>query len=144
AKDLTDDLRAVLQRAFGMFEEDGYIDTDKVSVILKTLGHAYDKHELAKAIKEEDEDDSEQLDFDQFCRVICIFIHDVDEEVDDEVLQQELKEAFRLYDKQGNGYIPTSSLKEILGALDDQLTSDQLDEMITEIDTDGSGTVDFD
>lgn len=46
--------------------------------------------------------------------------------------------------KTGNGYIPTSSLKEILGALDDQLTSDQLDEMITEIDTDGSGTVDFD
>lgn len=44
----------------------------------------------------------------------------------------------------GNGYIPTSSLREILAALDDQLTSDQLNEMISEIDTDGSGTVDFD
>ncbi|CAG2068376.1 unnamed protein product, partial [Timema podura] len=44
----------------------------------------------------------------------------------------------------GNGYIPTSSLREILMALDDQLTPDQLDEMIAEIDTDGSGTVDFD
>lgn len=98
---MNDDLKAVLQRAFSMFEEDGYIDTDKVAVILKTLGHAFDKHELTKAIKEEDDDDSEQLDFEQFCRVICIFIHDVDEEVDDEVLQQELKEAFRLYDKQG-------------------------------------------
>ncbi|PSN49384.1 Troponin C [Blattella germanica] len=42
-----------------------------------------------------------------------------------------------------NGYIPTSSLREILMALDDQLTPDQLDEMIGEIDTDGSGTVDF-
>lgn len=42
-----------------------------------------------------------------------------------------------------NGYIPTSSLREILAALDDQLTSDQLDEMIAEIDTDSSGTVDF-
>lgn len=45
---------------------------------------------------------------------------------------------------QGNGYIPTSSLREILAALDDQLTGDQLNEMISEIDTDGSGTVDFD
>lgn len=98
---MTEDLKAVLHRAFSMFEEDGYIDTDKVAVILKTLGHLFDKHELSKAIKAEDEDDSEQLDFEQFCRVICIFIHDVDEEVDDEVLQQELKEAFRLYDKQG-------------------------------------------
>lgn len=44
----------------------------------------------------------------------------------------------------GNGYIPTSSLREILAALDDQLTVDQLNEMIAEIDTDDSGTVDFD
>lgn len=44
----------------------------------------------------------------------------------------------------GNGYIPTSSLREILIALDDQLTPDQLNEMIAEIDTDDSGTVDFD
>lgn len=43
----------------------------------------------------------------------------------------------------GNGYIPTSSLREILAALDEQLTPDQLNEMIAEIDTDSSGTVDF-
>lgn len=44
----------------------------------------------------------------------------------------------------GNGYIKTSSLKEILRELDDQLTDRELDMMIEEIDTDGSGTVDFD
>ena len=44
----------------------------------------------------------------------------------------------------GNGYIPTSCLREILSALDDNLTSEQLDGIIAEIDTDGSGTVDFD
>jgi hypothetical protein len=43
----------------------------------------------------------------------------------------------------GNGYITTAVLREILAALDDKLTPDQLDEMIDEIDTDGSGTVDF-
>ena len=72
-------------------------------------------------------------------RVACHF-----QEEDDEALQKELKEAFRLYDKEGNGYIPTSSLREILAALDDQITPDQMDGMIAEIDTDGSGTVDFD
>lgn len=44
----------------------------------------------------------------------------------------------------GNGYIPTSCLKEILRELDDQLTNEELDMMIDEIDSDGSGTVDFD
>ena len=57
---------------------------------------------------------------------------------------KELKEAFRLYDKEGNGFIPTSCLKEILKELDDQLSNADLDGMIQEIDSDGSGTVDFD
>lgn len=44
----------------------------------------------------------------------------------------------------GNGYITTSTLKEILKELDDKITSEELDMMIAEIDADGSGTVDFD
>jgi EF-hand domain pair len=59
-------------------------------------------------------------------------------------VEKELKEAFRLYDKEGNGFIPTSCLKEILKELDDQLSDADLDGMIAEIDSDGSGTVDFD
>lgn len=50
----------------------------------------------------------------------------------------------RLYDREGNGYITTSTLKEILAALDDKLSNADLDGIIAEIDTDGSGTVDFD
>lgn len=54
-------------------------------------------------------------------------------EEDAEGMQEELKEAFRLYDKEGNGYIKTSDLKDILRALDDKLTNNELDEMIAEI-----------
>lgn len=35
-------------------------------------------------------------------------------------------------------------MKEILAALDDKLNNADLDGIIAEIDTDGSGTVDFD
>ncbi|KAH7696825.1 calmodulin [Aphelenchoides avenae] len=44
----------------------------------------------------------------------------------------------------GNGYINVSDLRSTLHALDDNITEDELDEMNAEIDTDGSGTVDFD
>ena len=50
--------------------------------------------------------------------------------------------SFRL--PTGKGYIPTSSLKDILKELDETLTPEDLDNIIGEIDTDGSGTVDFD
>ena len=32
-------------------------------------------------------------------------------EEDEEGMKKELREAFRIYDKEGNGYIPTSALK---------------------------------
>lgn len=60
------------------------------------------------------------------------------------VIRDQMILCYRLYDREGNGYITTSTLKEILAALDDKLSSSDLDGIIAEIDTDGSGTVDFD
>lgn len=59
-------------------------------------------------------------------------------------MQQELREAFRLYDREGNGYITTAVFRDILHELDDKLSPEELDLMIEEIDADGSGTLDFD
>lgn len=84
--------------------------------------------------------ESGRLEFAEFVQLAAKFIV----EEDAEAMQKELKEAFRLYDKDGNGFIPTSCLKEILRELDDKLTDHELDCMIEEIDSDGSGTVDFD
>ena len=52
--------------------------------------------------------------------------------------------AAHLRSFKGHGYIPTSALKEILHELDTKLTDQELDGIITEIDEDASGTVDFD
>ncbi|CAG0925340.1 unnamed protein product, partial [Notodromas monacha] len=83
---------------------------------------------------------SGQIEFNEFVLLASKFMS----EEDSGVMEQELREAFRLYDKEGNGYITTKTLREILRELDDKLTNEELDEMIAEIDTDGSGTVDFD
>ena len=65
-------------------------------------------------------------------------------EEDEEALKKELKEAFRIYDKEGNGYISTDTLKEILKELDNKLTEADILGIIDEVDEDGSGTLDFD
>lgn len=67
----------------------------------------------------------------------------MEEDEDTEATQLELKGAFRLYDRDGNGFITTDVLREILRELDDKLSDDDLDNMIEEIDADGSGTVDW-
>ncbi|KAL6436280.1 hypothetical protein ACFW04_004678 [Cataglyphis niger] len=133
---------AVMRKAFQMFDttKSGFIDTMKISTILNTMGQLFDDGELNALIEENDPEGLGKVNFDGFCKIAGRFL----EEEDAEAMQEELKEAFRLYDREGNGYITTATLKEILAALDDKLTNSDLDGIIAEIDTDGSGTVDFD
>ncbi|CAN7985680.1 unnamed protein product [Ixodes hexagonus] len=140
--DLTKEQVQMLRKAFDMFDRDkkGYVHTNMVSAILRTLGQTFEDKDLKDLISEIDQDGSGELEFDEFVALAARFLV----EEDTEAMQEELREAFRLYDKEGNGYINVSDLREILRALDDALTEDELDEMIAEIDTDGSGTVDFD
>lgn len=142
ADELPPEQIAVLQKCFNSFdrEKTGSISTEMVAEILRLMGQPFDKKILEELIEEVDEDKSGRLEFDEFVQLAAKFIV----EEDDEAMQKELREAFRLYDKQGNGFIPTSCLREILKELDDALSDEELDIMIEEIDSDGSGTVDFD
>ncbi|XP_054266374.1 troponin C-like [Macrosteles quadrilineatus] len=132
----------IMRKAFAMCDttKSGYIETTKIASILNTIGQVFDDEELQELIEEVDVDESGRVDFDGFCQIVSNFL----EEEDAEAMTAELKEAFRLYDKEGNGYITTAVLREILAALDDALKPEDLDGIIAEIDTDGSGTVDFD
>ncbi|XP_032685742.1 troponin C, isoallergen Bla g 6.0301 isoform X2 [Odontomachus brunneus] len=133
---------AILRKAFDSFDSNksGSIPTDMVADILRLMGQPFNKKILDELIDEVDADKSGRLEFEEFITLAAKFIV----EEDAEALEKELREAFRLYDKEGNGYIPTTCLREILRELDDQLTNEELDMMIEEIDSDGSGTVDFD
>ncbi|CAG9760683.1 unnamed protein product [Ceutorhynchus assimilis] len=132
----------LLKNAFDTFdvEKKGSIGTVMIGTILGMLGVQTTDKMLQEIIAEVDEDGSGELEFEEFVTLASRFMV----EEDAEAMQEELKEAFRLYDKEGNGYITTSTLKEILKELDDKLTSEELDGIIAEIDSDGSGTVDYD
>ncbi|XP_050304901.1 troponin C-like [Anthonomus grandis grandis] len=142
ADELSKEQIALLKNAFDTFdvEKKGSIGVVMIGTILSMLGVQTTDKMLQDIINEVDEDGSGELEFEEFVTLASRFMV----EEDAEAMQQELKEAFRLYDKEGNGYITTSTLKEILKELDDKLTNDELDMIITEIDTDGSGTVDYD
>ncbi|KAL9708433.1 hypothetical protein quinque_011951 [Culex quinquefasciatus] len=96
----------IMRKAFQMFDttKSGLIETVKISTILNTLGQQFDEGELQDLIDEEDPDNTGKVNFDGFANIASNFLI---EEEDAEAMQQELKEAFRLYDREGNGYITT-------------------------------------
>ncbi|XP_076958246.1 caltractin-like [Bidens hawaiensis] len=58
--------------------------------------------------------------------------------------KQEMKEAFDLFDADGNGTIDARELSNAMRALGFEMTKEQINEMIAEGDRDGSGAIDFD
>ncbi|KAL3994502.1 Troponin C isoform 2 [Acanthocheilonema viteae] len=130
------------RKYFNTFDKEnkGFIRATQIGQILRTMGQAFEERDLKKLIKEFDTDGSGEIEFEEFAAMVATFV------VEDEKagIEEELREAFRLYDKEGNGYIAVSDLRDILRALDENISVEELDEMIADIDTDGSGTVDFD
>lgn len=55
----------------------------------------------------------------------------------------EFKEAFSLFDKDGDGCITTQELGTVMRSLGQNPTEAELQGMVNEIDRDGNGTVDF-
>ncbi|KAK1437104.1 hypothetical protein QVD17_02889 [Tagetes erecta] len=60
---------------------------------------------------------------------------------DDQI--SEFKEAFSLFDKDGDGCITTKELGTVMRSLGQNPTEAELQDMINEVDADGNGTIDF-
>lgn len=63
--------------------------------------------------------------------------------LDPAVAERELMEAFRVFDRDGKGVIPTAELRHIVTSLGEKLTEGEADEMMCEADPDRSGSVDY-
>ena len=55
----------------------------------------------------------------------------------------ELKEAFSLFDADGDGTIDTRQLGTVMRSLGQNPTERELQDMIDDVDCDGNGTIDF-
>lgn len=57
--------------------------------------------------------------------------------------EDEIREAFKLFDKDDNGYISVSELKNILTETGEKITPEEANELIKAIDKDGDGKIDY-
>lgn len=55
--------------------------------------------------------------------------------------EKELREAFKVFDRDNSGTISSEELRRVLSSLGEDLTDEQIDEMIKSADRDGNGTI---
>ena len=139
ADQLTEEQIAELKEAFSLFDKDGdgTITTKELGTVMRSLGQNPTEAELQDMINEVDADENGTIDFPEF---LTMMARKMNLETDSE---DEIQKAFRVYDKDGNGFISAADLHHVMSSLGEKLTDEEVDEMIREADTDGDGQVNF-
>merc|ERR1711944_187985 len=140
---LANDEIKCLKVCFDLFDtkNQDYLSADDLGEIMRAMGFRPTEEELVDLVNEIDEDVSGQIEFAEFCQLCATFLV---EDPDIETMKKELKDAFRIYDKEGQGFITTETLRGLIGELLAPLTDEELEGIIDELDEDGSGSMDFD
>merc|ERR1712158_37733 len=122
---LANDEIKCLKVCFDLFDtkKQEFLSGDDLGDIMRAMGFRPSEEELAELLHEVDEDGSGEIEFGEFCQLCATFL---------------------VYDKEGQGFITTETLRGLIGELLAPLTDEELEGIIEELDEDGSGSMDFD
>ncbi|GLU19067.1 hypothetical protein SLE2022_353350 [Rubroshorea leprosula] len=138
AEHFTDDQISEFREAFSLFDKDGdgYISTKELGTVMRSLEQNPTEAELQDMINEADTDLSGTIDFPEFLNLLA-------RKMKDTKMEEELKEAFRVFDKDQNGFISAAELRQVMTNLGEKLTDEEVDEMIREADVDGDSQINY-
>ena len=137
--EISPELKKQYQDAFEMFDKDkdGTITAKELANVMETLtGEKPSLDEINSMIKEVDLNSDGKIELEEFITLMMKNLPDTQQE-------EEVINAFRVFDKEGNGLIQTDELKLIMMTIGDKMTADEADEMIHEADIDGDGTINY-
>ncbi|XP_031554593.1 calmodulin-like protein 12 [Actinia tenebrosa] len=135
---LTEEQVHELQEAFSLFDKDGSgtISNEELEVVMKSLGQNPTDEELQKMIREVDADGNGEVDFEEFLVMMKNQMQNRDADA-------EMREAFRVFDRNGDGSISAMELRSVMASLGEKLSDDEIAEMMREADLDGDGVINF-
>ncbi|KAK3988877.1 hypothetical protein QBC44DRAFT_350941 [Cladorrhinum sp. PSN332] len=129
---------AQYREVFEIFDKDGTgdITAAELGQVMRELGLNPSTEELEDIVNEADLNKDGVISFDEFLSLMSQGVKETDTE-------QELVNAFKVFDKDGSGTISSDELRNVLKSLGENLSDAELDEMIKLADKDGDGHIDY-
>ncbi|XP_063408900.1 calmodulin-A-like [Mytilus trossulus] len=125
--------------AFRLFDKDGdgTITTHEIGVVMRSLGKHPTDEELKKIVDEIDIDGDGTATFEEFLVIMT-------KQLCSKETATDIREAFRVFDKEGKGYLTVSEFQHIMGNLGEKMTWEETEEMVELVDGDGDGKISCD
>ena len=126
------------KEVFDLFDKDkdGSINEKELGNILRSLGHDPTDQDLSEMINEVDNNSDSKIEFEEFCKIMNNKLKQND-------VEQELIEAFKIFDKDGKGLISENEFKHIMLSLGEKISEEELEEMMKKADPDKKGFVNY-
>ena len=126
------------KQTFSLFDKDGdgTITTKELGTCLRALGQNPTDADIRDMIEDVDVDASGTVDFPEFLQLMSLCQKDANSE-------EEVREAFTLFDKDGSGFISSKELKDVLTTTAEKMTPEEVDDMISGVDANGDGQIDM-
>ena len=123
------------KNAFDAFDEnrDDLVETSELGKLLRAVGF----NPMPEEVEDMVEDiDSPTFDFNSFIYIVYRHARECDPE-------QELVDAFRVFDKDGSGKLKTDTIRQILRNLKQPFTEDQINELLSQANVDKQDCVKY-
>ncbi|XP_068217963.1 uncharacterized protein [Palaemon carinicauda] len=135
---LTDDLVAEFKEAFMLFDkdEDGMITTAELGVVLRSLGQRPSDKEIKKLVARVETTTDGVIEFNEFLQMMSKKMKDTSN-------QDELKEAFMVFDKNKSGYLSSTELRHVMTSLGEKMSEQEVEDMIKDASPNGDGRVNY-
>ena len=117
-------------------DKDNLINEKELGNILRCLGHDPTEQDLTEMIKEVDNDSDSKIEFEEFLKIMNNKLKQTETE-------QELIEAFKIFDKEGKGLISENEFKHIMLSLGEKISEEELEEMMKKADPKNQGYVNY-
>ncbi|NWQ84560.1 CETN1 protein, partial [Columbina picui] len=134
--ELSEEQRREVLEAFELFDTDGTgaIDVRELKVAMRALGFEPRKEEIKKMISDTDTEGTGKISFNEFLVAMIPKMAEKDS-------KEEILKAFKLFDDDETGKISFKNLKRVAKELGENITDEELKDMINEADRDGDGEV---
>jgi len=125
------------QDAFNsLADSKGIISTKMLGPLLKLIGENPPEEEIQDIVNDVDKNGTGVFKFPEFLSMMA-------KKCDLLVADDDIREAFKVFDCDGNGFISRSELKHVLCNLGEAISEDECNYLVEEADIDGDGSINY-